>query len=166
MAYAVGLIGLLLVKILAPGFYAKQDIKTPVKIAIGVLVTTQILNLFLVPTLAHAGLALAIALGATLNATALFIGLRRRGVYQPQSGWPAFLGRQGLALAVMAGIIFVLGGGIAWTDPAFGIAARAGWLVLVLGSGFVAYLVTLWLFGMRPSDFRRKPLPTANAKPE
>jgi len=162
MAYAVGLIGLLMVKILAPGFYAKQDIKTPVKIAIGVLIATQIMNVFLVPTLAHAGLALAIALGASLNATALFIGLRRRGVYKAQSGWPAFLGRQILALSVMAGVIFLIGGGITWTDPSFGIAARGGWLVLVLASGFLAYLATLWLFGMRPSDFQRKPLPSAD----
>ncbi|MCD0505750.1 murein biosynthesis integral membrane protein MurJ, partial [Bordetella petrii] len=77
MAYSAGLIGILGVKILAPGFYAQQDIRTPVKIAIMVLIATQLMNLALVPVLAHAGLALAIGLGATLNALALLAGLRR-----------------------------------------------------------------------------------------
>lgn len=165
MAYSVGLIGLLMVKILAPGFYAKQDIKTPVKIAIGVLITTQLLNLILVPILAHAGLALAIALGASLNAAALFVGLRRRGVYQAQSGWPVFMGRQIMALLVMAGFIVLIGGDIAWTDASFGIGARVGWLTVTLGTGFVAYLTMLWVLGMRPSDFKRKLPQDADAKP-
>ncbi|MFO7748299.1 MAG: lipid II flippase MurJ, partial [Orrella sp.] len=165
MAYSVGLIGLLMVKILAPGFYAKQDIKTPVKIAIGVLITTQLLNLVLVPTLAHAGLALAIALGASLNAAALFIGLRRRGVYQAQNGWLVFMGRQIMALVVMAGFIVLIGGDIAWTDASFGIGARVGWLTVTLGIGFVAYLATLWVLGMRPSDFQRKLSQDVESKP-
>ena len=88
MSYSAGLIGLLAVKILAPGFYARQDIRTPVKIAIGVLIVTQLLNLALVPLLAHAGLALAIGLGACLNALALLIGLLRRGVYRPRPAGP------------------------------------------------------------------------------
>lgn len=87
IAYSAGLIGLLAIKILAPGFYAKQDIRTPVKIAIMVLVLTQLLNAILVPWLAHAGLALAIGLGACINALALLTGLRRRGVYRPGAGW-------------------------------------------------------------------------------
>src|SRR5690606_29078850 len=102
MAYSVGLIGILGVKILAPGFYAQQDIRTPVKIAIMVLVATQLMNLALVPALAHAGLALAIGLGATLNALALLIGLRRRGLYQPQAGWPAFVLRLVPGLGALA----------------------------------------------------------------
>src|SRR5260221_6971824 len=68
VAYSVGLLGMILVKILAPGFYARQDIATPVKIGIATLVATQALNLVLVGPLRHAGLALAIGLGACLNA--------------------------------------------------------------------------------------------------
>ena len=88
-AYGVGLIGLVLVKILAPGFYARQDIRTPVKIGIVVLVGTQLMNLVFVPIFAHAGLALAIGLGACLNALLLFVGLRRKGVYRPRAGGSA-----------------------------------------------------------------------------
>ena len=91
VGYAVGLIGLIAVKILAPGFYAQKDIRTPVKIAVAVLIATQIANLVLVPLFAHAGLALSVSLGACANALALFVGLKRRGVYAPQAGWGRFL---------------------------------------------------------------------------
>src|SRR5690554_2320562 len=87
MAYAVGLIGLLAIKILAPGFYAKQDIRTPVRIALFVLVLTQVFNLILVPFFAHAGLALSIGLGASVNALCLVVLLRRGGLYTPRPGW-------------------------------------------------------------------------------
>ena len=93
IGYAVGLIGLIAVKILAPGFYAQKDVRTPVKIAVAVLVATQLANLVLVPLFAHAGLALSVSLGACANALALFIGLKRRGVYAPRVGWLAFLMR-------------------------------------------------------------------------
>ena len=157
MAYAVGLIGLLLVKILAPGFYGKQDIKTPVKIAIAVLILTQVFNLMLVPSLAHAGLALAIGLGACINALALYIGLRRRQLYQPQPGWLPFLGRLGLGLAVMAAALIFMAGDIDWTASDISIWQRAGWLGLSLTAGLASYLATLWVLGMRLSDFRRAP---------
>lgn len=155
MAYAVGLLGLLLVKILAPGFYGKQDIKTPVKIAILVLILTQVLNLGLVPVLAHAGLALAIGLGACINALALYIGLRRRKLYQPQSGWWPFLARVILGLAVMTSAMIFIGGDIQWTEPSLSIAHRAGWLALTLSGGIASYLATLWILGMRLADLRR-----------
>ena len=87
VGYAVGLIGLIGVKILAPGFYAQKDIRTPVKIAVFVLIATQLANLALVPWLAHAGLALSVSLGACVNALALFIGLKRRGLYRAQGKW-------------------------------------------------------------------------------
>jgi putative peptidoglycan lipid II flippase len=157
MAYAVGLLGLLLVKILAPGFYGKQDIKTPVKIAIVVLILTQLFNLVLVPWLAHAGLALAIGLGACINALALYVGLRRRGVYQPQKGWWPFFGRLALGLAVMASMMVFISGDFDWTVGGLNPWHRAGWLALSLGSGLVGYVVTLWLLGMRLSDLRRAP---------
>jgi putative peptidoglycan lipid II flippase len=72
------------VKILAPGFYARQDIRTPVKIALTVMIATQLLNLVFVPLFAHAGLALSVGLGACVNALLLFIGLRRRGIFHPK----------------------------------------------------------------------------------
>ncbi len=156
MAYAVGLIGLLMIKILAPGFYAKQDIKTPVKIAIVVLILTQLFNLMLVPMLDHAGLALAIALGASINAGALYIGLRRRGVYQAQPGWLLFFWRQVVALIAMGGVISLVGSGVDWTGQIMGSWLRVLWLGATLGGGLATYGLSLWLLGVRPSDFQRK----------
>lgn len=87
MGYGVGLLGLVAIKVLAPGYYASQDIRTPVRIAIAVLIITQLFNLMLVPYLAHAGLALSIGLGALVNATWLLWGLRKAGTYRPCHGW-------------------------------------------------------------------------------
>ncbi|MFY9510059.1 MAG: murein biosynthesis integral membrane protein MurJ, partial [Rubrivivax sp.] len=90
MGWGVGLMGLVAVKVLAPGFYAREDTRTPVKIAVGVLVATQLMNTVFVPWVGTAGLALSIGLGATLNALLLLLGLLRRGVYRPAPGWPAY----------------------------------------------------------------------------
>lgn len=90
MGYGVGLVGLVAIKVLAPAYYARQDIKTPVKIAIGVLVATQLMNLYFVPRLAVGGLSLSIALAAMGNAGMLLLGLLRRGSYVPEKGWARF----------------------------------------------------------------------------
>ncbi|MFW8566352.1 murein biosynthesis integral membrane protein MurJ [Orrella sp. 11846] len=157
MAYSAGLIGLLLVKILAPGFYGRQDIRTPVKIAIGVLVITQLFNVVLVPWLDHAGLALAIGLGACTNALALFIGLRKRGIYRPSQGWLLFLLRQIFALIVMGWILQLVGAQVDWTSDTISVWMRAAWLMLTLSSGGLAYLIILFALGVRPKDFYRQP---------
>jgi len=157
MSYSAGLIGLLAVKILAPGFYAKQDIRTPVKIAIGVLVLTQLMNLVLVPFMAHAGLALAIGLGACLNALALLIGLRRRGVYQPGPGWTVFVLRLLPALAALAALLWYADGKIDWLGMQAHAGQRAGLLGGVLVASGVVYFGTLLLFGFRLKDFGRRP---------
>jgi putative peptidoglycan lipid II flippase len=101
MGYGVGLLALVAIKVLAPGYYASQDIKTPVRIAIGVLVMTQLFNFALVPYFAHAGLALSISLGALLNAGLLLIGLIRRGTYQPLTGWGRYTLQVLLGCAVL-----------------------------------------------------------------
>ena len=92
LAYSIGLLGLIMVKVLAPGFYARQNIRTPVKIAIATLIVTQLLNLvfIFVLDLRHAGLALAIGLGACMNASLLYYHLRKAGIYTPQAGWGLF----------------------------------------------------------------------------
>ena len=84
--YSLGLLGLIAVKILAPGFYARQNIRTPVKIAVLSLVCVQLSNVVLVPVLAHAALAVSVSVGALVNAGFLLMGLRRHGVYRPQAG--------------------------------------------------------------------------------
>ena len=162
MAYSAGLIGLLSIKILAPGFYARQNIRTPVKIAVVVLIATQLLNLVLVPWLAHAGLALAIGLGACLNALALLAGLRRNGAYRPLPGWKSFIGRLLVALAVMAVPLWFAEMRIDWIGLQVTAWLRVLVLAGVLAGGGCAYLAALWAMGLRFTHFRRPPQVFAN----
>ena len=152
-AYGVGLIGLILVKILAPAYYSKQDIKTPVKIAIRVLVLTQIANIILVPWLDHAGLALSIGLGACLNALMLWRGLSQRGILAKNAGWLKFFAKLSIGLVGVV-IVFYLGAQqhdwIALKDTPL---IRIGLMVLWLGLAATVYLGSLWLTGFRAKDF-------------
>jgi putative peptidoglycan lipid II flippase len=154
--YAVGLFGLIAVKILAPGYYAQQDVKTPVKIAVAVLVATQIANLVLVPWLQHSALALSVSLGACANALALYVGLRRRGVYRPSPGWGAFLLRVVVALALMAAVLWFADQRIHWTALQQQPLVRAGLLGGVIGAAALVYFAALWAMGFRPRDFMQQ----------
>ena len=154
-AYSVGLTGLILVKVLAPGFYARQDIRTPVKIAIMVLVLTQLLNLVFIGRFQHAGLALAIGVGACVNALLLYRKLRERNIYQPQPGWLSFVGKLVLALLLMAISLWFAMGPQSWWLHSHGVMRVAGLgALVVLGSG--VYFAALWLLGFRLADFRRR----------
>ncbi|HEU0290570.1 MAG TPA: murein biosynthesis integral membrane protein MurJ [Burkholderiales bacterium] len=155
IAYSVGLVGLVMVKVLAPGFYARQDIKTPVRIALVTLAVTQLLNFILIWPLAHAGLALAIGLGACLNAALLLRGLRRRDIYIPQPGWSLFTLKLALAVYAMAAVLWLVAGSDAsWF--AMAAAARAATLAWVVLLGAAAYFAALWLLGFRIADFSRR----------
>lgn len=147
VGYGVGLLGLVAVKVLAPGFYAAQDVRTPVKIAVVVLLITQALNLVLVPYLAHAGLALAIGLGALVNALWLLLGLIRRGSYVPQSGWLRFGAQVGLASALLAAGLAAAAQQVAWVDLQSQPGLRAGLMAAAVIVGAVLYLATLRLLG-------------------
>lgn len=157
VAYAVGLLALILIKILAPGFYAQQNIKTPVRIAIISLLATQAMNALFVfgLDLRHAGLALAISLAACLNAGLLYWQLRRRRMYQPQPGWTPFLGKLVLAVLVMAAVLLALMQVMpAWGDGDMPVRLlRLGALVL---AGLVTYFGMLLILGFRPRDFSRR----------
>ena len=147
MGYGVGLLGLVAVKVLAPGYYASLDIRTPVKIAIAVLVITQCFNLILVPRLQHAALTLSIALGAMINAGWLLLGLIRRGSYRPQRGWAVF-GAQVL------GATLLMSGFLVWATRRFdwlGTAAlpRAGLLAAMIVGAAVIYFGALLASGVR-----------------
>ncbi|HEX7954503.1 MAG TPA: murein biosynthesis integral membrane protein MurJ [Burkholderiales bacterium] len=157
VAYSLGLLGLILVKVLAPGFYARQNIRTPVKIALITLATTQLLNpvfIFLLG-LEHAGLALAISLGACLNAALLYYNLRRKQIFRQQPGWGVFLARLAFGLVAMGIVLWwAMGDEAAW------LAARAWWrigrlsLLVVLGAS--TYFGCLWLSGLRLRDFAKR----------
>lgn len=156
MGYGAGLMGLVGIKVLAPGFYAKQDIRTPVRIAITVLVLTQVMNAIFVPWLGHAGLALSIGLAALVNAGWLLTGLRRRGSYAPAPGWAGFGAR------VLAGCA-VLGGWLVWAAHAIdwiGLRAQPGLRVLILAGVLAAaaagYFAVLLLLGVNLREFARR----------
>lgn len=155
VAYTVGLTGLILVKVLAPGFYAQQNVKTPVRIALISLAATQVMNLAFIGWIGHAGLALSIGLAACLNAGMLYRGLRRLDIYQPLPGWTGFLLKLLAALAVMASVLwFAMGTEAGWLEASFmARGIRLAWLV-PLGCG--AYFATLWSLGFRLRDFKRR----------
>ncbi len=154
VGYSVGLLGLIAVKILAPGFYAQKNIRTPVKIAIVVLIATQVANLLLVPLFAHAGLALSVGLGACANALALFFGLKRRDLYQPASGWAWFVARLAIALVVLAGILWAAQLPFDWPAMQGAPWQRAGWLAAVISVATLGYFAALLALGFRMRDFR------------
>ena len=155
VAYSVGLLGLILVKVLAPAFYARQNIRTPVKIAVIALVATQLMNLALIGPLKHAGLALAIGLGACLNAGLLYHKLRQHGIYRPQPGWAEFTYKLALALLLMAAALWgAMGSDGWWLGAAW--QYRAAGLVGIVCLGAVVYFAGLWLLGIRLKDFVRR----------
>lgn len=153
MGYGVGLMGLVGVKVLAPGFYARQDTRTPVKIAVTVLVLTQVMNAIFVPLLGHAGLALSIGLGATINALWLFVGLRRRGTYSPMPGWGAFTSRVMLASAALGALLWWTGQHVDWTGLGDHKWTRIGLVAACLTSATALYFGTLIACGMKLREF-------------
>lgn len=154
VAYSIGLSGLILVKVLAPGFYARQDIRTPVKIALITLALTQLMNFAFIGSLKHAGLALSIGLASCFNAGMLWRGLRQRGIYQPQPGWGLFMLKLLAALIVLGSVLwFASAGDATWLVMSGG--QRVLQLSAVVLGGIASYFVTLWLLGFRPQDFRR-----------
>ena len=155
VAYSIGLIGMILVKVLAPGFYARQDIKTPVKIGIFTLAMTQLMNLAFIFPLRHAGLALSIGLAACLNAALLFHTLRKRDHYQPQPGWRRFALQLGAALLLLGVTLWVASGDASWWRSAPG-ADRAVRLAWVVALGTAVYFAALWVGGIRPRHFSKR----------
>jgi putative peptidoglycan lipid II flippase len=146
--YGVGLLGLVAIKVLAPGFYANQDTRTPVRIAVMVLVFTQVMNLLLVPYFAHAALTLSIALGALVNALSLLIGLRRQGQYQPLPGWGRLLLQVLLATGVLGAGLYGLAQHVDWLGMRSEPWQRIGLMALVLAGSFVVYFTTLRVIGV------------------
>ena len=152
VAYSLGLVGMILVKILAPGFYARQNVVTPVKIGVVTLVATQAMNLAFIGPLRHAGLALAIGLGACLNALLLYLMLRKQDIYTPQPAWLAFALKVGVSvLAMAAALWFAMGPAATWLQA--GWQWKAGMLAALVVLGVAVYGACLFVLGFRPRDF-------------
>ena len=154
-AYAAGLPAFIAVKVLAPGFYARQDTKTPVKIAITAMVSNMVLNLAFVASLLaigfrgpHTGLALASSVAAYINAGLLYRMLRRQGVYQPESGWARVLLAVALGGAAMVAVLlWLIGEPAQWAEAgALSRALRMAWLIAL---GAAVYAVATLAGGLR-----------------
>jgi putative peptidoglycan lipid II flippase len=157
-AYAVGLIGFMMIKVLAPGFYSRQDLKTPVRIAVISVVVAQIMNIsfmlfFKQFGMGHLGLALATALAAYVNSGLLFRALRQQGVYRHARGWGKFIWQ---ALAANSAMVLVLCGLLhVWPDwSAYTWQWRAVYLSAMCVAGIAVYFAVLLLLGMRKKHLR------------
>jgi len=155
-AFAVGVCGFIFVKVLAPGFFARKDTKTPMRIAVVSVVFNIVLSVILVRFLQHAGLALAISLAAWLNASLLYITLRRRNVFVLETGWFWFLCRVALAVAAMGAILF-WGQSPAQAWYQNGLWQRALELCLLVCAGGASYFIVLLVLGVRPHHLLLRP---------
>lgn len=153
-AYAIGLIAFMLIKVLAPGYFARQDMKTPVRIGVVAMITNMVLNIaFVIPLhyfwqVGHVGLALATSLSAFLNAGLLFGGLRKQRIFRPRPGWLRFVVVLVMANTAMAAVLFAFGHWLTgWVDWVWW--QRAGWIAAICGCGFVVYVALLLMGGVR-----------------
>lgn len=153
MALGSGVPAFMMVKVLASGFYARQDIKTPVKVGAWAMLVNSVLCAILIWPLAHAGLALASALAGYLNCGILLILLRRRGIYQPSVGWLKFIMQLIFANTMLAFYLFMIKGELSyWLEQSA--LMRLLLLLAYVGIAMLIYLLSLCLAGVRPAQFR------------
>ena len=152
LAFAFGLVAFVSVKVLATGYFSRQDTRTPVRVGVVAMLSNIVLNLALVVPLAHAGLALATTLSAFLNAGLLLRGLLRRGVFRPRPGWRGFIARVAVGNLVLGAALWAArGDAAAWFEAEA--IARGLRLGTVVAGGAVLYLVVMLGLGMRPRHF-------------
>jgi putative peptidoglycan lipid II flippase len=159
-AYAPGLLGFILVKVLAPGYFARQDTRTPVRVGLQALTLGMLLSVVFVLVLlrtgwapAHAGIAAATACSSLVNAALLLSGLRRQGIYGPRPGWAVLAWRVAAPSAVMT---LALAGGLAVAGDWFAMSSlmRVGILAAMVGGGAAVYFLACHLAGLRASELR------------
>ncbi len=161
IAYSTGLLSYMLIKVLAPGFYARQDIKTPVRIGVIAMLANMVFNLMLAPFISYVGLALATAMSASLNAFLLYRGLKMAGVYQLSSLTLLFLAKLVVASVIMAGLLY-------WQTPSLSewVGQSFSWQVLRLSAlcvlAVVGYFSLLLLMGVRLRHFKANSVAESN----
>ena len=163
-AYSLGLVAFMLIKVLAPGFFARQDMRTPVRIGVIAMVSNMFLNLlFVLPLhhywqIGHMGLALATSVSAFLNAGLLWYALRKKAIYLPSGLWLRFMAILIAAVAAMLAVLMLVANQfdalntLVWQQ--LGWWQRSGAVAIICSCGFAVYIAVLWLGGMRPSDLR------------
>lgn len=155
-AFSIGICGFIFVKVLAPGFFARQDTKTPMRIAIVSVLVNVLMSLILVDFMQHTGLALAVSIAAWVNAGLLFIVLLWRGVYTPQKGWFWFLVRVAIAVTAMCSVLI-------WLEQEadvwyqWSLLERVLRLSLMVLAGGGCYTFVLLLLGVRPQQLLLRP---------
>lgn len=155
VAYSIGLLGIILIKVLAPGFYSRQDIKTPVKIAIVTLILTQAMNLVFIGTLKHAGLALSISIAACFNAGLLFWQLRKQKLFIPKPGWLAFIIKIVIAVVIMS-VVLVIGSDLLPDWSTGSMLSRIGRLLLLIIAAVIAYFGALIALRFKLKQFIKR----------
>ncbi|MDG2088760.1 MAG: murein biosynthesis integral membrane protein MurJ [Arenicellaceae bacterium] len=156
VAYSIGVVGIILVKVLAPGFYARQDIKTPVRIGVIAMLVNIGLSIILVQSLAHVGLALSVSLAAWVNAGLLYRQLVRDQIYRPLPGWLTFTCKVSLACLAMAVFLWWLSAPASvWI--AADVGERLVWLLRLVVGGIGIYFGVLYALGLRPTVMLLKP---------
>jgi putative peptidoglycan lipid II flippase len=154
-SYLSGLLSFMFIKVLAPGYYARQDTKTPVKIGIIAMVSNMAFNLMLAPFFGFVGLAIATTMSATLNAWLLYRGLKQAGVYHLSKSTKVFIGKLVLSALVMAGVVYQLSNDFdVWLAMSF--TEQVQQLIVCIGGGCLSYFVMIALLGVRLGDFKVK----------
>lgn len=154
-AYLSGLLSFMFIKILAPGYYARQDTKTPVKIGIKAMVANMAFNLMLAPFFGYVGLAMATTMSATLNAWLLYRGLKQAQVYHLSNSTKIFIGKLMLAASVMALVVYQLSDDFnVWLAMTF--IEQVSQLIFCISAGCVSYFLVVFLLGVRLNDFKVK----------
>jgi putative peptidoglycan lipid II flippase len=163
-AYALGLVAFMLIKVLAPGFFARQDMRTPVRIGVIAMVSNMVLNLlFVLPLhyyweIGHMGLAAATSASAFLNAGLLFVFLRRNNIYAPSAGWLRFFVGLLLSVVAMVAVLILLANQLHATQVEFWQQLlwwqRVGNIAALCSAGFIVYIGCLFITGFRLADLR------------
>lgn len=154
-SYLSGLLSFMFIKVLAPGYYARQDTKTPVKIGIKAMVANMVFNLMLAPFFGYVGLAIATTMSATLNAWMLYRGLKQANIYHISINTKIFIGKLMLAASVMAAVVYQLSADFkVWLSMAF--LEQIFQLVLCISVGCLTYFIMIFLLGIRLGDFKVK----------
>ena len=152
MAYSFGLLGFILVKILAPAFYSRKDMKTPVKVAIVALVVNMVMNLILIGPFAHVGLAAATSISAFVNAGLLYWYLTKQKVFRPLQGWLKLLLQVTLASVALAVFLIMVNPNLDdWLQ--YDVWHRLFWLLVLVFGAMSVYVVTLFMIGVRKKSF-------------
>jgi Uncharacterized membrane protein, putative virulence factor len=154
-AYLSGLLSFMFIKVLAPGYYARQDTKTPVKIGVKAMVANMAFNLMLAPFLGYVGLAIATTMSATLNAWMLYQGLKQANVYHLSKSTKIFIGKLIVSAMVMALVVYQLSPDFdRWLLMTF--IEQVTKLVVCIVVGCLSYFLTTFLLGIRLNDFKVK----------